>query len=183
MPHRNHPKIRLRSLILLLLIIAFVVSGMYGFGTNLPETHIVTRKTVYHQPVDTVWEALTNYKTLPEWSPVISKVEPVKDSQKPRWRVYDVQGRVMEIEVVSEEENIKHVSRIVDGDFPFHGSWTFELQESGEHTLVVLTEEGRIDNPMWRVIMRYMLGKDNMVKQYLQSLGKKFGEEPHIIPG
>jgi uncharacterized protein YndB with AHSA1/START domain len=170
-----------RPWILLILMIA-VFCGVYGFGTNLPETHELTLKTVYHQPREQVWKAIADYSTAPEWSPSIARVERRPDLDGlPVWRFYDKDGHHMDVQVVEEKAPERHVSRIIATDYPYAGSWTFTLEDAGNKTLVTLTEEGRVKSPLWRLAMRYLMGQDTMVRAYLQELGKKFGEEPHIV--
>lgn len=171
-----------RRLIFLLLAVFAAVSGMYGFGTNLPDTHALTLKTVYHQPRAQVWQAIADYAAAPQWSPSIARVERRPDQDGlPVWRFYDKDGHHMEVQVVEEVAPERHVSRIVATDYPYAGSWTFTLEEAGDKTLVTLTEEGQVKSPLWRLVMRYMMGQDTMVRAYLQELGKKFGEQPHIV--
>ena len=172
---------RRRSVTVLLAFFA-VLSGIYGYGTNLPETHQLSLQTVYHQPRAEVWSAISDYQQTPAWSPSVSRVERRPDLEGlPVWRLYDKDGHHMDVQVVEEKAPERHVSRIVETDYPYKGSWIIELEESGDRTLVTLTEEGQVRSPLWRLMMRYVMGQDSMVRAFLQDLGRKFGETPHIV--
>jgi uncharacterized protein YndB with AHSA1/START domain len=171
-----------RPFTLFLVFLIAIGCGIYGFGTNLPATHTVTLKTVYHQPRDVVWQAVSDYQIAPEWSQGLEKVERLEDMDGlPLWRFYDKEGHHMDIQVIESRAPERHVSRIVASDYPFLGSWTITLEEAGDRTLVTLTEEGRVDSPLWRLAMRYLMGQDQMVRAFLHDLGRKFGETPHIV--
>ncbi|MBY0355753.1 MAG: SRPBCC family protein [Rickettsiales bacterium] len=172
---------RRRTVTVLLILFAFMC-GVYGYGTNLPETHELTLKTVVHQPRETVWSVVDNYAEAPQWSHSVTRIEHLPDQENlPVWRFYGRDGRHMDVQVLESHAPQRHVSRIVASDYPFIGSWTIELEDAGNQTLVTLTEEGRISNPVWRLIMRYILKEDQMVRGYLEELGHKFGETPHIV--
>jgi uncharacterized protein YndB with AHSA1/START domain len=173
---------RRRRLLTFFIVLFAMFCGVYGFGTNLPQTHEVSVKTVYHQPRAQVWEAISHYETAVEWSPSLQKVERIDDLDGlPVWRFYDKDGHHMDVQVIESRAPERHVSRIVATDYPYMGSWTFELQDAGDKTLVILTEEGKVESPLWRLVMRYLMGQDRMVRAFLLDLGHKFGETPHIV--
>lgn len=173
---------RRRRSVTILLILFAIACGIYGYGTNLPPTHQLTLQTVYHQPRAQVWEAISDYQQAPEWSPSVARVERQADIDGlPVWRFYDKDGHHMDVQVVEQKSPERHVSRIVATDYPYKGSWTFELEDAGDKTLVTLTEEGEVRSPLWRLMIRYVMGQDTMVRAFLQDLGRKFGETPHIV--
>lgn len=167
-------------LFLILLLVALL--GLYGFGSNLPATHEITVKALYHQPREALFNAISNYEKTPEWSSSVARVERLPDHNGlPVWRFYDKDGHQMEIEVVASQAPSRHVSRLMVSDFPFTGTWTFELQETAGKTMVTLTEEGRVNSPIWRLIQRYGTGQDAMLRNFLLELGTKFSETPQIL--
>ncbi len=167
---------------LLLLLLPLVAFGVYGYGKNLPESYEVERSAVYDQPIASVWQAITDYEKLPGWSEHIEKVERQEDQEgQPVWRFYSRDGHYMDIAIVKAEEPAVFVSRIVETDMPFGGSWSFQLLKKDEETTQVsLKEEGIVPSPFWRLVLNFVMGQDMMVTQYLTELGKKFGETPEI---
>ena len=173
----------MRILISIVILLAVITVGIYGFGVNLPETHKTIRTATYHQPAQALWPLVANYEKAPEWSSNIRKVERREDKDSlPVWRFYDKRGHYMDIQVLRSEEPRMLISRIIETDMPFGGTWTIELKPSAETTAteVTLMEEGIVKSPFWRFLCHFLMGSQGMVDQYLTELGKAVGETPSI---
>ena len=84
----------------------------------------------------------------------------------------------MTYEITEMQPPHKLVSKIADDDLPFGGRWTYELRESeGGGTRITITENGKIYNPIYRFMARYLFGYHATLENYLKALGMKFGEE------
>lgn len=166
----------------LLLLLPLAAFGVYGYGKNLPESYEVERSATYDQPIETVWQAISDYEQLPSWSKNIARVEKQEDQEgMPVWRFLSRDGHYMDIQVVKAEEPAVFVSRIAETDLPFGGTWTFFLvKKTDDTTQVTLKEEGFVESPLWRLMMRFVMGEEAMVDQYLTELGQKFGETVEI---
>jgi uncharacterized protein YndB with AHSA1/START domain len=155
--------------------------GMYGFGHNLPESHEVTLSAKYNQPIELVWEAITDYERLPSWSPRIVKTEAREEQEGlPVWRLHYADGHYMDVQIMQEEKPELYVSRVVETDLPFVGIWTFSLKKQGENTLLTVHEEGETESPLARMKLRFLAGEDAMLREHLTALGRKFHETPGI---
>ena len=70
------------------------------------------------------------------------------------------------------------VTRIVDKELPFGGSWTWEISPAAEGgSRVSITENGEIYNPFFRFMARYVFGYTGTMETYLRNLGKKLGQD------
>ena len=65
------------------------------------------------------------------------------------------------------------VTRIVDDDLPFGGTWTYRLAAAGEGTEVTITEDGEIYNPVFRVVSRFFIGYEATMTTYLDGLERR----------
>ncbi len=167
---------------LLLVLLALSSFGIYGYAQNLPQSYEVTRRTIYDQPIAAVWEAVTEYKALPEWEPSIASAERREDvEEQPVWRLTGDYGFYVDVQVVkSQEPNIQMV-QIIDTNLPYSGSWSFYLSEKKEGiTQLIMKEEGSIPSPICRLMLHFLFGKEALVDHYLVKLGDKFGEIPVI---
>lgn len=72
--------------------------------------------------------------------------------------------------------NKRLVTRIVDRDLGYGGSWTYEFAPEPEGTLAIITENGEVPNIFFRFISRYIFGPTSTLDKYLRTLGEKFGE-------
>lgn len=167
--------------IIVILIVAAV--GIYGAGSALPASHTVIRAAYYQQPVETVWESISNYEKLPEWNRDIVRIKRQADHEgHPVWRAEDKEGGYMVLEIEQSEAPHLHKSRIVETNLPFSGVWIFELKADAERggSYLKLTEKSEIGSPFFRFIAYYFVGIDLGVRRFLKSLGGKFGESPII---
>ncbi len=169
----------MRYLLLLASVIAATVFGLYGFGANLPESYTVRRSVVYAEPVEGVWDAITGYDSMPQWSSHVARTERRLDrDEKAVWRIYDRNGHYMDVQVELADPPHYYKTRIVDTDLPFAGTWAFELLPAAGGTQLTLTEEGAAPNPFARVFLHFFVGKETYVDRHLSDLAAKFQKSP-----
>ena len=93
-----------------------------------------------------------------------------------RFREESKDGNVT-YELMEESAGRRLVTRIVDRDLGYSGSWTYEFSDAPEGTRVRITEDGEVSNILFRFVARFVFGHGSTIDTYLLSLGKKFGEE------
>jgi hypothetical protein len=163
---------------LLVLIVLVVVT----IGAFLPSRHISTRAARFHQPPDAIWRAIADYAKFPEWRKDVSRVETLPDlNGKPVWREFDRHGGSIPYQVMVMVAPRVLVTRIADPQLPFGGTWTYEISSQADgSSLLRITEDGEIYNPIFRFAARFVLGYTQTQEQYLQALGAKFGQSVTI---
>lgn len=67
------------------------------------------------------------------------------------------------------------VTRIVDKDLPFGGSWDYAISPDGAGSKITITENGEIYNPAFRVVSRVM-GQTASLDAYLGALAVRLGD-------
>jgi hypothetical protein len=93
-----------------------------------------------------------------------------------RFREHGKQGRIT-YEVVQDTPPEKLVTRIVDQDLGYSGTWTYLLSQTNDGTRVRITEEGEVPNLLFRFMSRFIFGHTATMDAYLRALARKFGEE------
>lgn len=175
----------MRYLAILFALLALVTFGLYGYGRHLPKEYTADVSAVYQQPIEKVWERISDFEHMPEWFPEVVKVERVADLDGfPVWRLYPKKGDPIDIELIRTEKPRLHISKIVDNDqLPYGGTWVFQLKPVGDvATEIKLTEDGYIKTPLMRVFFMYAVGYDAMIKKHLLELGASFGEKTEVKP-
>jgi uncharacterized protein YndB with AHSA1/START domain len=149
-------------------------------GVALPQGHSATSRITIDAPAQAVWDALTDYQTMPQWRPELTKVEPfTSDTGAHGWIEHTRHG-AMPLVIESAEPPRLLVGRIADDTLPFGGAWTYQLTPDGEGTTVVsITEDGEVYNPIFRFVSRLVMGHHRTMEMYLKNLGRKFGAEVH----
>ena len=162
----------MRFLFLSLIIVAAAVFGLYGYAKNLPETNKFTIQKTYEQPIELVWQGVANYEVMAKWDSNTKSITKI-DSQNGHevWHWVDADDKYMDLEVIQSKEPYLHISKIIASDYPFTGSWTFEIAKIDDNkTLVKLTEEGTVPKPFWRLVIKHIIGEDTGAKQFLSEL-------------
>ena len=72
------------------------------------------------------------------------------------------------------------MTRAVDPNHNFGGTWTWEIAPEGGGSLLRITENGEVYNPMFRFISRYIIGHTRTMDTALQAIAAKFDEKIHI---
>lgn len=169
--------------------LAAIVALVALIGAMLPKGHVATRAAKYRQTPDAVWSAITGYEEFPKWRTGVTSVT----------RLPDANGHVVFIEksgtgssaqqipyeIVESEAPAggapgKLVAKIADPKLPFGGSWTYEVAASDGGSSLRITERGEVYNPIFRFVSHFFMSQTKTIEDYLNALGKKFGETVSI---
>jgi hypothetical protein len=158
--------------------ILFLVAAMVLAGLKVPREHTASRAARFRQPMQRVFEIISG---PPDWRPEVLRYEMLPPANgKKRWR--EVWKRHQAFIVVLEEAEppFRIVNRIADENHTFAGTWTQELQEVPEGTLLRVTEAGEIHNPLFRFLSRYVIGYHRSIERYLHALARKLDEQANL---
>jgi hypothetical protein len=149
-------------------------------GYTLPARHRATRTLVVPAPASQVFALISDVGALPSWRPSVARVEVLPESAGGRGRRFREVGRNGTILYAIDESipDRRLVTRIADPSLPFGGSWTFELEPSGDATLLRITEDGEVRNPIFRFVSRFVMGHHATIDAYLRDVGDRLGSAP-----
>jgi uncharacterized protein YndB with AHSA1/START domain len=159
-------------LIVLGALVALVVV-IVAIGYALPVKHVASRQARLRQPPDKVFAVITNVEEFPAWRPSVKRVEllPAHDG-RPRFREIGSDGSIL-FETDSVVAGKRLVNRIADPSLPFGGRWTYDLAPDGSGTLLTITENGEVYNPVFRFVSRFIMGHTRTIDQFLTDLSKR----------
>jgi len=162
-------------------VIAALTLGMYVLGASTPVEHEVSRTLMLNQPVDEIWNLITDYENGPNWRPELDEVRRIEDQNgNPVWLEIGDYGE-MPLEVVASVPNERLELRIADDSLPWGGVWIYEFESADGGTQLTITEDGFVRMPFFRFLNHYVFGPDATIKQYLTNLAVHYGEEPQFI--
>jgi hypothetical protein len=156
------------ALVAIVVIVALI-------GLILPRTHRATSRLSLPQPPDTVWAAVRDFSQVASWWPDVKKVERLEDANgKERWRESLSGDLALNLRVEEETPPSRMRSVIEDTGEPFGGEWVYSISAEGSGSVIEITEDGWVSNPIFRTVSRLM-GYHKTMDSYLTALGKKFG--------
>ena len=146
-------------------------------GSALPVKHVASRTQVLKSSSSQVWQAISDYKGAVNWRSDLQSVEQVEiNSGTFAWREISKSGDALTYVTLEATPETKWVRKIIDEDLPFGGSWIFELKTEEGKTILNLTEEGEVYNPVFRFMARFVFGHQATMDRYLRDLKKHLGE-------
>ncbi len=167
--------------IALLVGVLFVV--LRSMGEKIPVEHTATSFIVVPASPDKVFEAVADIQSHTEWAKGTTRVHmlPEKDGMQ-QARVH--QGHNSFILLRTRCDPPKLIERTISDDHAhFSGTWLYKFApvagslEGRAGTEVRLTETGRVNNPVFRAIMKRFFGYHTYTHKHLESLARKFGGE------
>ena len=151
-------------------VLGAAILVMYAVGTALPAGHTATVEARLDAPPDQVWRRITDVDRYPQWRPDVERVTRLEDRRGlPVWREALGTG-ALTFETVARDSAERLVVRIADDDLPFGGSWTYRLVPADGGTLLTITEDGEVDNPLFRFLSRFVFGHESTIQAYLDAL-------------
>ncbi len=165
--------------ILLIVVGAFValIALVLVIGALLPAKHVASREIVVRKAPGEVYAVIRDFAAAPGWRTDLKAVEMLEPVDgRMRFRENSSNG-IITYEAVEERANEKLITRIVDRDLGYFGSWTYELLPAESGTRVRITENGEVPNVLFRFMSRFVFGHTATMDTYLKALGRKFGEE------
>jgi hypothetical protein len=155
-----------------------VIAIVYVIGALLPHKHVASREITLSRSSRDVYAVVRDFASAPSWRADLKRVVLLEAVDgKPRFREEFGYGAI-NYEVMEEREPDRLVTRILDRDLGYFGTWTYEFipVENGA-TRVRITENGEVPNVVFRFMSRFIFGHTKTMETYLRALGRKFGED------
>jgi uncharacterized protein YndB with AHSA1/START domain len=144
-------------------------------GWNLPVRHRAARQATFAASPDVVFEIIANVEQFPTWRSNVKSVDRVAMPGEARgFREVSGDGTIL----YAIDEGVpgrRLVTRIADPSLPFGGTWTYALTPATNGTVLRITEDGEVHNPIFRFVSRFVISQHATIDAYLTDLGRKLG--------
>ena len=168
----------MRILLIVVGVFVLLVLGVVLIGTALPKRHIASRSASFKAAPEQIFALIAGPQN---WRPDVRTSETIHDADgRELMRETSRRGETMTYELVDSVPPKSLTRRIVGKGLPFSGSWTYALQPSGGGTVVRITEDAEVYNPVFRFVSRFILGQTSTMDAYLRALGKATGQDISI---
>lgn len=166
---------------IVLLALAGMVAGIATVGWLTPLQHRAAGRVTVAAPPERVWEILTDVTAAPRWRSGLQRVEVLSaPGEALVFREYGDAGE-MSLEVIAATPPAQLVTRILDEDLGFGGTWTFELRAAPGGTVVEIREDGTIDSLLFRGMTRLFFSHTATIEAYLRDLAAHLGDDGAVV--
>jgi uncharacterized membrane protein len=155
-------------------VVAIVLAGVAAIiGARLPKAHVASDSRVLRQPPHQVYAVARNFKDAPSWRSDLAKIEVFEGADgQVRFREHARHGTV-NYGLVEDVPGQRMVTRILDTNLGYSGSWTYVFAASGEGTQLTITENGEVSNVLFRFMSRYFFSQTATIETYLTALARR----------
>jgi uncharacterized protein YndB with AHSA1/START domain len=147
-------------------------------GLTRPKSHAARTQARLSLAPEEVWATVSDFEHWAEWNPDVKRVDALPDPNG--HRVMNVVGSWGEArtEVTTWQPPNRMVTSMDAGGF--RGRWTYDLAPSSDGgTVLTVTEEGEVDNPVFRAMMIFHDNYATMMA-YHRALATRLGES--VVP-
>jgi Polyketide cyclase / dehydrase and lipid transport len=156
-----------------LLVLTVVVTGAL-----LPKAHIASRAAAFNATPERLFALIAGPQN---WRPDVVHYEVLPESAGHEMvRETTRNGETVAYEILDRNPPESIQRRIVTKNLPYSGTWTYTLQPDGARTVVRITENGEVYNPIFRFVSRFVIGHSRTIDDYLRALGKATGQKVQI---
>lgn len=149
------------------LAVAIIAAVVVLIGAMLPKQHIASGKMLVRATPNQVFALIAGPS---DWRGV--KYELLTETPL-KWRETDSNGAIV-YERVETIAPTRIVNRIADPKLPFGGTWTYEIAPGGSGSVLTITENGEVYNPIFRFVSRFIMGHTATIEKYLSDLAVHF---------
>lgn len=145
-------------------------------GLVLPREHQATSRIALRQSPDTVYAVLRNLAEAANWWPEVKSVSRLPDLDgRERWQQVTSMGSIGLIVMEAKAPTLLRTAIDTTGGSPFGGEWVYLISPTPEGSLLTITENGWVSNPLFRSISRLM-GHHRTLDSSLTALARHFAE-------
>ena len=167
-------KILLRIVLSVIGLVVFVALGAFALGAITPVDHSISITGEVAAPPAKVFALIADISAAPTWRPEVQTVEVLPtDNARDSWVEdlgHGVRRKFLAITTAPPDETGHAVRKIKFDDASNGGTWTYELSPgpSPRTTTLKITEDGYINPPIYRFMMKYILGPTKNLDDYMK---------------
>lgn len=167
----------MRSLFKLVLVLGLLAGGVWVWGRSMPREHRVGSSVTLVASPDSVFALLSDIKRMPTWWREVESVRRLTGRRRESWEQVMRGTGPVQMEITSISYGERMVTTILnDEQQDWGGRWIYTVDRTAAGTEVRIVEEGWVDPPLFRVMMKMRGGPHRLVDSHLRSLAAHVGE-------
>jgi hypothetical protein len=166
-----------RFLMKMVLVVVVLGGVVWFWGRGMPRDHRASSSITLVAPADSVFALIVDIPRTPSWWREMQSVKRITGTRRASYEQVLRGSGAVRIEMTSMNYGEQLVTTILnDQQQDWGGKWTYRVERSAAGTEVTITEEGWVESPFFRVVMKLRGGPHKSIDSYLRSLGAHFGE-------
>jgi hypothetical protein len=162
------------------IVIALLAASIWLIGSRLAVRHRAISFVDLSASPDAAYARVSDVARAGEWRPDVKTVEMLDTTGgMPEFRVVDANGAIR-YRVEEATPARRFVTRIMDTDLGFGGTWTIDIEPTASGSRVRITEDGEVPSPVFRFFSRFVFGHYRTQQAYLAALAASFGDPPLV---
>jgi uncharacterized protein YndB with AHSA1/START domain len=167
------------------LIVVVAVVALLGLvaaaGAMLPRSHVARRSLrLRRAAASEVWALVADLSTASSWRRDVKRTERAADRNGHAvWVEHGANGAIA-FEILEAVPPRRLVTEIVDSSM-FGGTWTYDIVPEEDATVLTITENGWVANPVFRLVAKYGFGHHATIDAYLKNVATRFGEHADLV--
>lgn len=171
-----------RILILVVGILVVLILVVLVAGLLLPEEHRASRTLATKQSSHAIWDTINDHANESKWRSDLESVTSLGERNgKPVWQENYKDGNKVALITNESKPPTRMVRELTDLEGPFSGRWEIDIQPTPAGSNATITEVGKVPNPFFRFVSKYVIGHTTQMEKYLTNLAGKFGEQPQFV--
>jgi polyketide cyclase/dehydrase/lipid transport protein len=155
--------------------LALLVAVIAAIGAALPRGHVASRSRVVRGSPAEVYAIVRDVASAPQWRSDVKRVEILDATHFCEYSKH----HAITYEIAGDEPARSFVTRIVDTDLGYSGSWTWRFEPDSGGTRVTITENGEVSNVIFRFLSKFVFGYTGTMEKTLAALSAKCDTAPH----
>jgi hypothetical protein len=135
-------------------------------GSRLPSDHTVSRSLKLKRKPADVYAIVRNVGEAAKWRSDVKRVDILSADT---FLEHGSNGAVT-YQIVEDVPNQKLVTKIVDVNLGYSGSWEYSFEPGADGTTLTITERGIVSSPLFRFFSRYVFGHTATIDAYFKNL-------------
>ena len=166
-----------RLLIGIVVVIVVLILSVVIIGAMLPEEHHASRTLRTKQNAQTIWDTINDHGNEAKWRSDVESVVSLGEREgRPVWQENYKDGNKVTLMTTESKPPTRMVRELTDLEGPFSGRWEIDIKPLSDGSTITITEIGKVSNPFFRFVSKYIIGHTTFMERYLKGLAGKFGE-------
>ena len=162
------------SLLVIIILITIFSLIMVAVSKSVSEQYEVSSMAYYNCDIKKLWGLVTDFPNQSTWRTGIIKVEKISDmSGRNIWKEFNSNGQVMKIETSEYSPVRRLVRRLINENEDGEIIWIYDFAEVGEVSTLTVSEQGKLLNPILKLISKFNSSKTKVLNMYFQDIANE----------